>query len=104
MPVAKRPAVRKRPAQPEHAGPEPVPATRQERNALICRLAAEGQKKVGRGFLRYAQERLPEPVVGAEFAAATVGRAPTREHLTQRYSCRAKEAEYAAVLAWLRSR
>ena len=31
-------------------------------------------------------------VVGAEFAAATVGRAPTREHLAPRYSCRAKSA------------
>ena len=62
MPVAKRPVVRKRPAQPEHAGSEPVPATRQERDALICRLAAEGQKKKGRGFLSYVQERLPEPV------------------------------------------
>ena len=27
-------------------------------------------------------------VVGAEFAAATVGRAPTREHLARRYACR----------------
>lgn len=63
MPVAKRSAVRKRPAaQPEHGGPEPVPAKRQERDALICQLAAEGKKKMGRGFLRFVQERLPEPL------------------------------------------
>lgn len=40
--------------------------------------------------------------VGAELAAATDGCAPTREQLVERYSCPAKEAEYAAVLAWLR--
>ena len=42
--------------------------------------------------------------VGAEVAAGTVECVPTRERLAARYSDPNKEAEYHAVLAWLRSR